>query len=300
MKKLTKILLLCALVLCLSGGALLAGGALAGGFDALENIASANLHTYSQDKLPLGTITSLNADLDTTDLTLRPSDDDQAYLDYHLDSTSDSNPLKYSVQDGVLTLNEHQKENYNLTFFGLGPLSDYDINYNPVRTVTLYLPQQQLDNVQIALSVGNCTIDGLNTKAFGMDLNVGDLHLKNTSLSQIDLSLDTGCVDLENTTLNGGSIELSTGDLTGEGLTFTGTNQIELSTGSATIALAPESIDPLFIDATTSLGDVSAPIAWAGNLLATDDLSSHYQRVPQGTTSGTLTINADMGDVTFT
>lgn len=287
MKKLNKILLILSLVLCLGGGLLIGVGAFAGGIDEAQEIAGARLSHVDQEKTLLDDFTTIDANLALCSMEIRPSEDEHAYLEYHVESRADSPAFHTSVQNGVLELRD---ENYTIShsnveqiltgFLWLLPDAERE-PYSDGGSVILYLPQTTYDSVQLTLAMGDLSIDGLQASQFAADIALGSL-------------------DLTNTTLGLSEIDLAMGTLTGDNLTFNGVATIEVSTGNAELTLSPESNDGLLIDATTDMGDISAPESLGGNLLDTDDVvANHYRRTPQGTPTGNLTINADMGEIIF-
>ncbi len=287
MKKLNKILLILSLVLCLGGGLLIGIGAWAGGTDDAQEIAGARLSHVDQEKTLLDDFTTIDANLALCSMEIRPSEDEHAYLEYHVESRADSPAFHTSVQNGVLELRD---ENYTIShsnveqiltgFLWLLPDAERE-PYSDGGSVILYLPQTTYDSVQLTLAMGDLSIDGLQASQFAADIALGSL-------------------DLTNTTLGLSEIDLAMGALTGDNLTFNGVATIEVSTGNAELTLSPESNDGLLIDATTDMGDISAPESLGGNLLDTDDVvANHYRRTPQGTPTGNLSINAEMGKIIF-
>lgn len=287
MKKLNKILLILSLVLCLGGGLLIGAGAFAGGIDEAQEIAGARLSHVDQEKTLLDDFTTIDANLALCSMEIRPSEDEHAYLEYHVESRADSPAFHTSVQNGVLELRD---ENYTIShsnveqiltgFLWLLPDAERE-PYSDGGSVILYLPQTTYDSVQLTLAMGDLSIDGLQASQFAADIALGSL-------------------DLTNTTLGLSEIDLAMGTLTGDNLTFNGVATIEVSTGNAELTLSPESNDGLLIDATTDMGDISAPESLGGNLLDTDDVvANHYRRTPQGTPTGNLSINAEMGEIIF-
>ena len=287
MKKLNKILLILSLVLCLGGGLLIGVGAFAGGIDEAQEIAGARMQHYDQEKTQLDEFSAIDAELAICNLEIRPSDDEHAYLEYHIEGTREKAPLHFSVENGVLQLRD---ENYTIShsnveqiltgFLWLLPDAERE-SYADGGGIILDLPPSTLTSVQLTLAMGDLSIDGLQTSQFAADIALGSL-------------------DLTNTTLGLSEIELAMGTLTGDNLTFNGVATIEVSTGNAELTLSPESNDGLLIDATTDMGDISAPESLGGNLLDTDDVvANHYRRTPQGTPSGNLSINAEMGEIIF-
>lgn len=287
MKKLNKILLTLSLVLCLGGGLLIGIGAFAGGIDEAQEIAGARMQHYDQEKTQLDEFSAIDAELAICNLEIRPSDDEHAYLEYHIEGTREKAPLHVSVENDVLQLRD---ENYTIShsnveqiltgFLWLLPDAERE-SYADGGGIILYLPPSTLASVQLTLAMGDLSIDGLQASQFAADIALGSL-------------------DLTNTTLGLSEIELAMGTLTGDNLTFNGVATIEVSTGNAELTLSPESSNGLLIDATTDMGDISAPESLGGNLLDTDDVvANHYRRTPQGTPTGNLSINAEMGEIIF-
>lgn len=287
MKKLNKILLILSLVLCLGGGLLLGVGAWAGGTDDAQEIAGARLSRVDQEKTLLDDFTTIDANLALCSMEIRPSEDEHAYLEYHVESRADSPAFHTSVQNGVLELRD---ENYTIShsnveqiltgFLWLLPDAERE-QYSDGGSVILYLPQTTYDSVQLTLAMGDLSIDGLWAARFNADIALGSLDLANTTLGQ-------------------SKIDLALGTLTGDALTFNGDATVELGTGNAELSLSPESSAGLLIDANTDMGNITAPESYGGDLLDTDDVvANHYRRTPQGTPTGSLTISADMGEIIF-
>lgn len=287
MKKLNKILLILSLVLCLGGGLLIGVGAFAGGIDEAQEIAGARMQHYDQEKTQLDEFSAIDAELAICNLEIRPSDDEHAYLEYHIEGTREKAPLHVSVENDVLQLRD---ENYTIShsnveqiltgFLWLLPDAERE-SYADGGSVILYLPQTTYDSVQLTLAMGDLSIDGLQAARFNADIALGSLDLANTALGQ-------------------SKIDLALGTLTGDNLTFNGVATIEVSTGNAELTLSPESSNGLLIDANTDMGNITAPESYGGDLLDTDDVvANHYRRTPQGTPTGSLTINADMGEIIF-
>ena len=286
MKKLNKILLILSLVLCFGGGLLLAIGAWAGGIDDAQEIANVRIQRYDQEKTQLDDFTALDADLSICSMEIRPSDDDRAYLEYHIDGSIGRAPLHVSVEDNVLKLRDENntitRSNIEQILTGfLWLLPDAEREPYIDSNIILYLPETSFDSVHLELDMGELSVDSLQAAQFTADLAMGSLNLTGTTLGQSDIDLDMGT-------------------LTGDSLTFNGDAIIEVNTGSAEITLSPESSAGLLIDANTNMGEISAPDSLGGNLLDTDDVvANHFRRTPQGTPTGSLTINADMGEIIF-
>lgn len=276
MKKLNKILLILSLALCLGGGVLLAVGAFAGGIDDAQEIAGTRTRTYNQEKTQLDAFTAIEADLSLSDLEVRPSGDDHAYLEYHIDVPINSTPLEATVKNNVLTLRDWVDTNNTGISQVVGNVLGW-LPYGEHRTldessIILYLPQRALERCDIDMDLGELSIDGLNANAVDLSLSVGNLSLANCTFASSDIDLDLG-------------------DANGDNISMTGDNSVSLSTGDLSFKLTNP--DALNINADTDMGDVNTNDRYTGNLI-----DSHFNQTSDNA-SGSLTLYANLGDITL-
>lgn len=276
MKKLNKILLILSLALCLGGGVLLAVGAFAGGIDDAQEIAGTRTRTYNQEKTQLDAFTAIEADLSLSDLEVRPSGDDHAYLEYHIDVPINSTPLEATVKNNVLTLRDWVDTNNTGISQVVGNVLGW-LPYGEHRTldessIILYLPQRALERCDIDMDLGELSIDGLNANVVDLSLSVGDLSLANCTFASSDIDLDLG-------------------NANGDNISMTGDNSVSLSTGDLSFKLTNP--DALNINADTDMGDVNTNDRYTGNLI-----DSHFNQTSDNA-SGSLTLYANLGDITL-
>lgn len=276
MKKLNKILLILSLALCLGGGVLLAVGAFAGGIDDAQEIAGTRTRTYNQEKTQLEAFTAIEADLSLSDLEVRPSGDDHAYLEYHIDVPINSTPLEATVKNNVLTLRDWVDTNNTGISQVVGNVLGW-LPYGEHRTldessIILYLPQRALERCDIDMDLGELSIDGLNANVVDLSLSVGDLSLANCTFASSDIDLDLG-------------------NANGDNISMTGDNSVSLSTGDLSFKLTNP--DALNINADTDMGDVNTNDRYTGNLI-----DSHFNQTSDNA-SGSLTLYANLGDITL-
>lgn len=276
MKKLNRILLVLSLALCLVGGVLLAVGAFAGGIDDAQEIAGTRTRTYSQEKTQLEDFTTIDADLTLLDLEIRPSGDNHAYLEYHIDAPLDRQPLETTVQNQVLTLRDWREDESNDVTPSVSNLLSW-LPYGEQRSINnseviLYLPATTFARCTIDMDLGELTIDGLNASALDLSLSVGNLTLKNCTFASSDIDLDLG-------------------NANGDNISMTGDNSVSLSTGDLSFKLTNP--DALNINADTDIGNVNTNDRYNGNLS-----DSHFSQTPDNA-AGSLTLSADLGDITL-
>lgn len=283
MKKANKILLLLSLLLCLIGGVIFGIGSWAGGVDALHELRGNRTQSYDQDKTPLDTFTKIDANLNYADLTIRPSDDDKAYLEYHIDGPSNIKPLTATVKDDTLHLADwYSDEGYGYIHYNVLDLldqllaDDQRIPMQEARAI-LYLPQSALADCSIDSDTGNLDIDGLTADTLSLKLGAGDLALANCIFADSDISVEIG-------------------DLTAEGLTLSGENTISTETGSITLGLANP--DALTIDATSEIGEIDLSDRYTSGALRETYDGSRFTQKPQNAT-GQLTLNAEIDNISL-
>lgn len=285
MKKLNKILLILSLVLCLGGGLLLGVGAFAGGIDEAQEIAGARMQHYDQEKTQLDEFSALDVDLAICDMEIRPSDDEHAYLEYHVYAPADHNPIHATITDATLQLSDEDFSLENnlgstnvqqiLTGF-LWILPDDEREPSGESSVILYLPAQTLTRCALDLDIGSLTADSLSANSFDCSLAVGSLNLANCTLTDSDIDLDIG-------------------EFEGTALTFGGENSISLSTGSMSLYLA--NAEALQIDADAALGDITTSERYLGSTRE-DTGEAHFSQIP-AVSDGSLDLNADLGSITL-
>lgn len=282
MKKANKILLILSLILCLIGGVVFGVGCWAGGIDDVHDLTKQQITHYDQEKTPLDAFTKMDVDFKYVDLEILPSDDDRAYLEYHIDAPDDLAPLTATVENDTLQLSDWPGEIYDDIDTPLKLLDSllYDSDRNPIQEmhVILYLPSATLDRCTITGGAGDMDIRSLNTKDLSLTLSVGDLSLTDCSLA-------------------GSTIDLDIGDLTARGLTLSDDNRITLSTGEASLDLANS--DTLAIDAKTQSGEINLDDRYTGGALRESDGESQFVQKPDGA-SGSLTLTVDLDDISLT
>lgn len=282
MKQLNKILLILSLALCLSGGVLLAVGAFTGGINDAQEIAGTRTRTYNQEKTQLEAFTAIEADLSLSDLEVRPSGDDHAYLEYHIDAPVDSTPLEATVKNNVLTLHDWSDTNNTGISQVVGNVLGW-LPYGEHRTldessIILYLPQSTLERCDIDMDLGELSIDGLNANAVDLSLSVGNLSLANCAFASSDIDLDLG-------------------DITADNMTLTGENSMSLSTGDLTLGLTNP--DALNINADVDLGSINVTDRYLGGFSSDDGDSGNHFNQTRENASGSLTLSANLGDITL-
>lgn len=175
MNKVTKIILLIAVVLCLIGGILFGIGIAAGGKTQLSKSDFSNLNKYELEKTKLDDFSSLDVDLSEMDLYIQTSDDDHCYLSYQLQDAGKKDPISYEITDKTLMLKRENSGNHYIQFdftsFGQLLTNGIDCIYGKA---TLYIPSDKtLEQVSISL-------------------DSGDFHTKNQAFNDTKIKLSYG------------------------------------------------------------------------------------------------------------
>lgn len=282
MKKSIKVLLSIALILCAVGALLIGFGIAKDGREGLrENVS--NAHTYSQEKMPLdGDITELEVDFNFANLMIKPSDDDRYHLAYHIDSASETNPFSYDIENGCLHLQEadsdalfYERNAVDLLSFIL-EADDENAIENADSTVTLYVPKDALQSLDLQMEYGDLTLNDCTLTSIKGHLAYGDLYLTNAEWTAASIGLEYG-------------------DINGTGLRCTGLTQFAADYGDVTLVQTTIP-DTQSIQVTSEFGEVTINPAFGGTLTQSDSNYTQYERLG-GTDAHLLSIKTEYGDI---
>ena len=283
MKKSIKVLLSIALILCAVGALLIGFGIAKDGREGLrENVS--NAHTYSQEKTPLdGDITELEVDFNFANLMIKPSDDDRYHLAYHIDSARETNPFSYDIENGCLHLQEadsdalfYERNAVDLLSFIL-EADDENAIENADSTVTLYVPKDALQSLDLQMEYGDLTLNDCTLNSIKGHLAYGDLYLTNAEWTAASFGLEYGDVD-------------------GTSLRCTGLTQLTADYGDVTLVQTTIP-DTNTIQIATEFGEVTVNPVFGGTLTQSEDLdNTRYERLG-GTDAHLLSIKTEYGDI---
>lgn len=306
--KITKKLLSVSAILVGSGAILFGIGLLLGGRDYL---ATADLNRFSlkQDKHPkeqkmdkkrLDDFNSIDLTAEIATVIVEPSNDNHAYLSYHITNKNSASNIKYAVEDSTLTINQllHEEDYHK----GID-LSFINYLFAPEQTtgqqtvITLYLPKNQLQQVDAYIEIGDVTFNQLQAKNADISVELGDLTVnqstidtltthveqgrqtaRNNTFHQAELAVEQGELAIEDSTLTNskltteiGALHLQqstftnsyfateTGEITSQNTTFLGKNQLMSELGNIELTLASKAFEDTSFSLASELGKISMP-----------------------------------------
>ncbi|MDO4281607.1 MAG: DUF4097 family beta strand repeat-containing protein [Peptococcaceae bacterium] len=316
MKKLTKVLLILGVGLCLIGAIFVGLGRLNGGDTAFRDAAIAvnsvrtgvtngEPHTYEKSKMPLDSFKLIDAELANMDLSIKASDDNQARLSYHIQGTTLESPLHVSVKDGVLHLTESQalaSTGYSRTVIGLPFLSDFFTIDDEIQSqVTLYLPKTTYDALTLKMNLGNLDIENADFASADIGIDYGDCHLQNASFKNAAFAMNNGDMACKNTTLDASTATLDLGDFSSDDARFAGDVSLSVDLGDLSIKLSEDMFPLLSIDAATRAGSMEISDKLTGGSLSDGDgdTTTSFHRTLIDEDVAHLDIESNMGDITI-
>ena len=213
MRKIIKTLLGIGGAFCLIGALLFSIGFTSGGTKYVhdtnlnsmnaqeDNKESANRFTLKKTEIP--DFTSLNINLEDSDLNIEESPNEKSYIEYAQATKDKKNPVSYSIENGTLTLKEAGNTgasyyiNVDISFLQAAlsskNIEDYTKESSKYENyVTLYLPKDKLVS---------------SAKIY---LGYGDFYVKNATFDTTNIKLDDGDFEI---TLNDSTKKVSGFDL---------------------------------------------------------------------------------------
>ena len=286
MRKIIKTLLGIGGAFCLIGALLFSIGFTSGGTKYVhdtnlnsmnaqeDNKESANRFTLKKTEIP--DFTSLNINLEDSDLNIEESPNEKSYIEYAQATKDKKNPVSYSIENGTLTLKEAGNT-------GASYYINVDISF-----------------LQAALSSKN--IEDY-TKEYRVKPNSfvtfddGDFDANTLTANSGKLTFSYGDCDLQKASLGNISLTSKDGDLTVNELTLSGKTKIALSYGDAEITLNDSTKKVSGFDLATHYGTITAS-GLNGNktLDEDDDVNTFQSDSKDGKTK--LSIDSKDGDIT--
>ena len=300
MKKTTRTLLGIGGAFCLIGALLFGIGFTSGGTKYVhstnlnsmnaqeDNKESANRFTLKKTEIP--DFTSLNINLEDSDLNIEESPNEKSYIEYAQATKDKKNPVSYFIENGTLTLKEAGNTgasyyiNVDISFLQAAlsskNIEDYTKESSKYENyVTLYLPKDKLvSSAKIYLGYGDFYVNTLTANSGKLTFSYGDCDLQKASLGNISLTSKDG-------------------DLTVNELTLSGKTKIALSYGDTEITLNDSTKKVSGFDLATHYGTITAS-GLNGNktLDEDDDVNTFQSDSKDGKTK--LSIDSKDGDIT--
>ncbi len=319
MKKRTKIWLIVAAILSLTGIIMFAITLAAGGWDfsKLNSIKfELNTHYISDD------FTDISIDTDTADVIVVRSENDECKVVLHESAKEkhavglEGNTLKISIRD-----DRKWYEHIMLFSFGRTKITVYlpETAYGALKvkqdTGDIKLPSDlafsaidlwgstgEVDvrstvtgEAKIRRSTGDIDIVGIKVGSLNLTTDTGDIEVSSlVCTDNISIRVSTGDVELENVSCNNFTSMGSTGEISLENATAYGTLRIERSTGDIEF----EHSDAASIYIVTDTGDVKGSLKTPKVFFTETDTGN--VKIPHTTTGGVCDIKTDTGDIRIT
>lgn len=319
MRKIIKTLLGIGGAFCLIGALLFSIGFTSGGTKYVhdtnlnsmnaqeDNKESANRFTLKKTEIP--DFTSLNINLEDSDLNIEESPNEKSYIEYAQATKDKKNPVSYSIENGTLTLKEAGNTgasyyiNVDIIFLQAAlsskNIEDYTKESSKYENyVTLYLPKDKLvSSAKIYLGYGDFYVKNATFDTTNIKLDDGDFDANTLTANSGKLTFSYGDCDLQKASLGNISLTSKDGDLTVNELTLSGKTKIALSYGDAEITLNDSTKKVSGFDLATHYGTITAS-GLNGNktLDEDDDVNTFQSDSKDGKTK--LSIDSKDGDIT--
>lgn len=312
MKSWAKICLITGISCTLAGAVLCGAGYIGHGLNYLR---TADLNTLNGSarkdtdslavlkKTKIDSFRKLNISLDSLDLKILPSEDDNCYISYITTNSGASEPVNWEVKDDTLTLTENTDNDSNhyvhVDIGFLTELFQQDSSHtSDDNTVCLYLPKKMLfSDTTITSSFGDVLLSGLSTQNGTIALSDGELEIQNCKFKAGTFTSDFGDIDITSSDLTDCTITLSDGDIDCEDVAFHKKNNISNELGDISITGKQQKLSDISLTADTDLGDIDL----------SDILESEFQKQSDGDTkyvthtskknNTELTLHTDDGDI---
>ena len=145
---------------------------------------------------------SIEIDCNTIDIAIKPSSDDNYKVEVY-----ESDKIKYDVKvdENKLIINEIDEREL-IDYIGIKVFNNY---------LTLYVPNDKYESLNISITTGDLTIEDLSIDNINLNFTTGDIYLNNINCNYLNIKGTTGDVYLNNVIVtNEMIIKNTTGDIT--------------------------------------------------------------------------------------
>lgn len=323
MSKPKKIIVFTGIVLCIVGICLLGVGLVNGGREYVKLVDFNNLNSsatdcvFTEKKIPLDNLTSINVTLENLDLIIQASEDKHYYLSYQCNSKNEKNPLSYTVDQQVLTLKEDNAKSsfisvdiswLNMVFNGkkLEQIQNYVILYVPeeadlekctikIKCGHLEMAEVHSNSTDIELNYGDLTMRDCNLQDGEITLNNGDIETNRTELADLSVKSSYGDIELEENTLTNINIVMNNGDLETKRMTLYNQVTVENHYGDSDFQITQEAYDVTLL-LNTDYGEIEVETPYAVGQSSYYEEMDSYQYTAKNE-KACLTVKASNGDI---
>lgn len=294
MKNIVKNILITGVVLCGTGIVLYGAGNLLGG---KEYVKAANLNRLDgtamrgepdgvkqMEKTKIDDFEKLDVDFNDIDFNIKPSDDENYYLEYTLEGdeggTPKENPFTYEKMGDTLKMREKGgATSSSYMKIDIGVLSDIlgeESIQEYKNEVTLYVPADQ--NISGTIKMGD-----------------GELDAKAVKIDGMEVTMEYGDVTLEGVKMKDSKVTTDDGDLELNVAAFEGTNKIHTAYGDIETSFTEADAATLNIECSTKYGGLDIAEELKGNMRVSDDESTYEKTGDKS--AGKLEITTSDGDI---
>lgn len=171
---------------------------------------------FTMKKTKLEDIHTAEIDLEELKLTIKPSEDENYYLEYQAKAKKGKNPLEYTVENGVLNVTETIEEKFYLISIDLSFLNEWIGNPQKEsrEEVVLYVPSnKKLDYFSAEMGEYDFYAEGLNCKEADIRVEYGDFVIKNSVLDRGSIVVENGGMEADQIEWNETDVTLQYGSL---------------------------------------------------------------------------------------
>lgn len=133
---------------------------------------------------------------------------------------------------------------------------DYISGSDPTPTLSIALPEIELEQIELNLNLGSADLGTLKAKSIQADLALGSLYADELQTGQLDATLALGSADLGTVQAERVTIENAQGDVTISRLVGAGQVQVTDQLGNIALTLG-EKADGYSVQATCGLGSIT-------------------------------------------